>query len=274
MSSPMNTIRERLVELGIEPKRSLGQNFLIEKTVIQRIIAAVQAAPKAAILEIGPGLGALTEDLRNLGQPLTLLELDEVFCKYWRDRGLEVVEGDALALSWEGFSNKGEICLVSNLPYQISSSLVVDRAIGPVNVRTMILMFQKEVAARIMAPFKTKDYGLLSVIAQVYFHIDKVSDASPQCFFPVPNVASRVLRFSRKDPAPQVEGRLFLSFVKRAFAQRRKKMVNNLKDVAEVPAAMERLGLSSNTRAEEVSPAQFVRLFQEVFTEHQDHRRK
>lgn len=270
----MEVLRQRLGELGLEPKRSLGQNFLIEDAVIQRILAAVQAFNPDAILEVGPGMGALTDDLQRLQKPLVLIELDAEMTRYWKSRELNVLEGDALQIDWQQFSDLKNMCLVSNLPYQISSSLVIDRALGPQNIESMVLMFQKEVAARIMARPKSEDYGLLSVIAQTFFKIAKVSDAAPQCFFPVPNVASRVLQFERKHPVAVTEGKAFLRFVKMAFSQRRKKMVNNLRGLADVHPQMERLNISSNARAEELSPDQFVSLFHEVSLEHQNHRGK
>jgi len=268
----MEVLRQRLMELNLEPKRSLGQNFLIEDAVIQRIVNAVQALNPDSIIEVGPGLGALTDDLKNLQKPMVLIELDSVFTLFWQKQNFQVLESDALKLDWRQFSHQNNLCLVSNLPYQISSSLVIDRALGPENIQSMVLMFQKEVAMRIMARPKTEDYGLLSVLSQTFFSVKKISDAAPQCFYPVPNVASRVLQFERRHPALVTEGKAYLRFVKMAFSQRRKKMVNNLKGLADVRAPMERLNMSTNVRAEELSPEQFVRLFHEVKLEHQNHR--
>lgn len=140
-------ILQRLRELGAEPKRSLGQNFLVAEHVIEKILNAVKLTPSSALIEVGPGLGALTEGLAELGRPMKVVELDSRFAAVWRSRGLEVIEEDALALEWKTLNLASDTLLVSNLPYQISSSLVIERSIDPAGVAKMILMFQKEVAS-------------------------------------------------------------------------------------------------------------------------------
>ena len=140
----------RMQSLGIEPKRSLGQNFLISERVVAKIIETVERLGKArpALIEVGPGLGSLTESLLTLEKPLTLLELDKSLARFWRERGGDVMEGDALKLDWRTLNLPQGTLFVSNLPYQISSSLVVERSVEPAGIEVMILMFQKEVAQR------------------------------------------------------------------------------------------------------------------------------
>ncbi len=263
--SAYSRLQQRLQELGITPKKGLGQNFLVEDSVIERIVQSVQSSRSPSVIEIGPGCGALTEGLLNLGKPLTLIELDRVLAAYWQAQGLRVIEQDALKVNWRSAEwASGPYCLVSNLPYQISSSLVVDLALGPEAIFDMILMFQKEVAERILARPRTEAYGLLSVMAQLFFKIQRVVDASPQCFFPKPNIASRVLSFERvPSPLPGRE-RQFLNFVKQAFAQRRKLMVNNLatyRPASEWAQILTEQGHSPKVRAEELSPTMFLDVF-------------
>lgn len=281
-------IFERLRELGAEPKRSLGQNFLVSDTVVSRILAAVRSEPFSEMVEVGPGLGAITEDLLTIGQPLTLLELDQKFAAYWRSRSesspvpLKVKEGDALQMNWFELGLPPNTLFVSNLPYQISSSIVIERSLHPANVTRMILMFQKEVAQRLAAKAKTKEYGLLTVIAQSFWELRTVCDAGPKDFFPPPNVASRVMGFKRRQTewitgeagGPSAEG--FLKFCKAAFSHRRKLMSRNLqqeffagkKDILprleEIFASQ---GLKPTARAEELDPPAFVRLYLAVRTE-------
>jgi 16S rRNA (adenine1518-N6/adenine1519-N6)-dimethyltransferase len=228
LSSKRAEIIEKLKAMGAEPKRSLGQNFLVSSHVIDKIVTAVQAGDPVALVEVGPGLGALTEGLSQLNKPLLLLELDRRFAGHWRSRGFKVIEGDALALDWGTLGLVPGTTLVSNLPYQISSSLVIERSIAPYGVSRMILMFQKEVAQRLMARARTKDYGLLSVIAQTFWDIRLLLEAGPSDFYPPPNVASRVLVFSEARPEGMKDPGEFLRFCKAAFAQRRKLMVKNL----------------------------------------------
>jgi 16S rRNA (adenine1518-N6/adenine1519-N6)-dimethyltransferase len=287
MSRPTTSRRERLLEKirlgGTGPKRALGQNFLISDHVIDRILENAletgstsfwAAAGKAtAILEIGPGLGALTEGLiagtGKLGIPFSVIELDRDFASSWRGQGLKVVEADALQVDWPSLELPPGTRLISNLPYQISSSLVIDRSVDAQGVTSMVLMFQKEVAKRIMAKPKTEDFGLLSVIAQLGWEIEIVCEAGPQDFFPPPRVASRVLRFRRKAEAPDVqEFNGALAFAKRAYAHRRKLLAGNLAGGTAtretIEAVIESMGFTKTARAEELSPIQILELFRRL----------
>lgn len=267
-SSPMD-IKDRLREMGLEPKKAFGQNFLISEFVINKIVAAVKSYPFKDLVEVGPGLGALTEPL--LASELTprLIELDRDLVKYWRERGLTVVDNDALKVNWDELNLLEPALLVSNLPYQISTHIVVDRCLGPQSIQYMVLMFQKEVAQRLMAAPRTKDYGVLSVMAQLHFQMKKVSDAAPKDFFPAPKVASRVLSFERL-PVTGL-GLPFLKFVKAAFAFRRKFLLKNLKGVLDkskqerLHSVMEELGHSVQARAEELAPSDFEKLFKKIY---------
>ena len=272
----------RLEEIGAEgPKRSLGQNFLISEFIIDSIIKAVQRNPTQEVIEIGPGLGSLTDQLLQLKLPLTLLELDQKFVAYWRTRlaepllssaAVRVLEGDALQMDWQKLFQKETALLVSNLPYQISSSLLIDRSLEPGRLSAMILMFQKEVAQRISASERSKEYGLLTVIAQNFWNIDLLCECSPRDYYPAPNVASRVLVFKiKKDQViPLALRGEFLKFIKAGFAHRRKRLFNNLKgqyfSSRNQPEELLQQGfahlqLGASARAEELSPSVFRDLF-------------
>lgn len=261
--SVKDRILERMQTMGITPKRALGQNFLLNQRVIQKIIEATLEAPAAQILEVGPGLGALTEGLIERGCKLTLIELDSALADYWRARDQEVVEGDALKLDWNQIVGSDAV-LVSNLPYQIASGLVIERALGPPSIKRMVLMFQREVAERIQARPRTEDYGLLSVISQFQFKIQKLADLRPEDFHPRPRVASRVLVFDRRQDRQLTPG--FLRFVKSAFQFRRKFLVKNLKSsirpaqISRLSEGLTALGKSEKARAEELSVEDFSNL--------------
>lgn len=269
-SSRRDELLSKLKAMGVEPKRSLGQNFLVAEHVIDKIVTAAKLTPSSAILEIGPGLGALTEGLMALGRPFRVIELDSRFAQAWRERGLEVVEADALALDWSTLALPADTLLVSNLPYQISSSLVIERSIDPAGIGKMILMFQKEVAQRLVARPATKEYGLLTVIAQSFWNVRLLLEAGPGDFYPPPNVASRVLLFSREAPQDMVAPERFLAFAKAGFAHRRKLLARNLVDgwlrgekgkLKDIEAALAEIGKGPMARAEELDPAQFQRLY-------------
>ena len=168
------------------------------------------------MVEIGPGLGALTDILIQSDFKYQAIELDKSLFDYWKEQGLDIINEDALRINWSTIQAE---TLVSNLPYQISSSIVIDRSVEPCNIQSMVLMFQKEVAQRIRAQAKTDAYGLLSVIAQEFWNIETVCDAGPKDFSPPPKVASRVLKFSLKPN--DIENRShYLRFVKMCFQQR------------------------------------------------------
>lgn len=251
------TLMARLQEVQGAPKKSLGQNFLINQHIIDKIIFEVKRTQFEQLIEVGPGLGALTDQLKLLPQDLTLIEMDSNFANYWRAQSLNLHEADALKLNWSELVNL-ETCFVSNLPYQISARIVIDRSMGPSQITSMFLMFQKEVAERLTAKPKSKDYGFLSVIAQLAWHIEKLVDVSPQDFYPPPKVSSRVMSFHRCG----ITDKDFVQFVKLAFENRRKFMLKNFsQDKQKLILELADMGYTEKVRAEELSPEDFLRLF-------------
>lgn len=265
-------IFERLRELGAEPKRSLGQNFLISERAVTKIIEAAQRSKPANMIEIGPGLGSLTESLIKIDCAFQVIELDRTFAEYWISRGVKVTEADALKIEWKDLNLAAGTLLVSNLPYQISSSLVIERSVDPANVGQMILMFQKEVAQRLLAKSRTEEYGLLTVIAQTFWKMSNLIEVAPREFYPAPNVASRVVTFEWLNRELPVGGSAgdYLKLVKAAFSHRRKLMLKNLVsswgglsgDVW--GKVFEATGIGAQSRAEELDPPTFLRLYGEA----------
>lgn len=258
----LSELKTRLLEMGVTPKKSLGQNFLVNLSTCERIVAATLRLNPSGLVEIGPGLGALTHLLISKKLPLRLIELDAKFCDYWRAQGCEVFEADALKLDWNTLSLENGSVLVSNLPYQISASLVIDRSVEPCGLDAMVLMFQKEVAERCRAKCRTEEYGLLSVIAQTFWRVDLVLDCGPKDFYPPPSVGSRVLSFIR-NKEQVTEPEKFLRLVKSAFAQRRKLLAKNLEanySREKILQAFAELAYSPQARAEELSPSDFQKL--------------
>jgi 16S rRNA (adenine1518-N6/adenine1519-N6)-dimethyltransferase len=265
-------IKQKLEQMGAQPKKALGQNFLINDLVIEKIVNKVASQNANYLIEIGPGLGALTESLIGLNKSMYLLELDSIFFSYWQQRAeelravdknsIQVIDGDALR--WEGWNQLTETenaMLVSNLPYQISSSLVIDRSVEAPFLGSMVLMFQKEVAQRITARSKTENYGLLSVISQAFWQVENVAEAGPRDFFPPPQIASRVLFFKRK-PSTVKNPSGFLKWVKVGFLHRRKLLKSNLGALCKNPEELLlKLSLNPQSRAEELTIAQWIDLW-------------
>ena len=257
-------LEKRQSELQIDAKKSLGQNFLISDSVIDKIISAAIEFKSDKVLEIGPGCGALTDLLLDHYKNLKLIELDRNLFAYWKQQGCDIINADALQIDWTPYS---DYLLVSNLPYQISSSLVIDRSLDQQPLKGMILMFQKEVAQRIRATHQTEHYGMLSIIAQEFWVIKTVCDAGPRDFKPAPKVASRVLSFTPKQSNIK-EPKDYLKFVKIAFQQRRRILKTNLQpldnkyfDISQISTWLKENSKTEKVRAEELSVKEINSLY-------------
>lgn len=252
--------------LGTTAKKSLGQNFLVSDHVISKILAAAETFQASRVLEIGPGLGALTDGLLLFKNNFEVIELDQAFADYWREQGLKVHECDALNWNWQAFADSGApTLLVSNLPYQISSTLVIDRCLDAKPLLGMVLMFQKEVAQRIRARRGDDLYGFLSVIIQSFWKTEMLLEASSHDFSPPPKVASRVLVF--RDYKSQVDDpEKYLKFLKGCFSHPRKLMVSNLAQAGLGSKEfwknqLTQMGLGDKVRAEELGVGEFLELY-------------
>ena len=263
MMTALERLKKRMSELNHNANKALGQNFLVSDHVITKIVGATEAAlaklEKKSLIEIGPGLGAITDLLTKLNCQYQAIELDYSLFSYWQNTGIKITHGDALRLDWSGF---GSDILVSNLPYQISSSIVIEKSLEPFQLKCMILMFQKEVAQRIRALPQTEHYGMLSVIAQEFWKMETVCDAGPRDFSPPPKIASRVLQFIRQE-SDIPDRKKYLSFVKLCFHQRRRILRSNLPAKYSLAVTQWLIDnkLSEKARAEELSPIQLKNLY-------------
>lgn len=263
------TAKERLDSFfnadPIYAKKSLGQNFLISDFAINLMIQKLKQLNSPNIIEIGPGPGALTDLIIPLNKNYTAIELDRVFADYWKTKEVNIINQDALQYNWTAFQNKSQTTLISNLPYQISSSIVIDRSTDEELFSYMILMFQKEVAQKIRAKNKTSEFSLLSLVAQTFWDIETVCDLGPRDFIPAPKIASRVLFFKPKNHSIKNK-KNYLTFCKVAFKQKRKMLKSNLMQYTKLKeldllAVMSELNLSGTARAEELSSDDFVKLY-------------
>lgn len=219
-----------LESLGSKPLKSLGQNFLIDDQVVKKICEYSKINHSNEFIEIGPGLGSLTNYLNNEKNiKPKLIELDRSFANYWSEKkDYEVFNMDALKFDWKSLQKP--TTLISNLPYQISSRLLVELFVVENSVEEMIFMFQKEVGFRLNAtPEDKKNYGLISVLAQLKWSMETVCDVSRASFFPRPEIESRVLYFSVKDKKVDTP-KDFVNHLKKLFSARRKKIKSSIKE--------------------------------------------
>ena len=252
-------------------KKHLGQNFLHEKGVIEKIVQAIDPRPGDVIVEIGPGQGALTFPLLKKHGELTAIEFDRdlhapLQAAAHEHGTLHLIEGDVLgvdftALAAQRGDGRGQLRLVGNLPYNLSSPILFHALDHAAAIRDMHFMLQKEVVERMAAGPGSKVYGRLSVMLQAYCAVTPLFVVPPGAFRPAPKVDSAVVRLVPK-PAERIEVRdraMFANVVRAAFGQRRKTLRNALNGVADA-AAIEAAGLRADARAEQVEVAGFVRL--------------
>lgn len=248
-------------------RKRFGQNFLIDRQVIAEIVNAVAPRRDANVVEIGPGLGALTEPLLRRVDHLHVVEIDRDIVARLKQRfpagQLTIHEGDALRFDFGSLLRYPGDCLhvVGNLPYNISTPLLFHLANFAERVVDMHFMLQKEVVERMVAIPGTTDYGRLSVMLQYRFVIDWLIDVPPESFDPAPKVDSAVVRLIPRPPA-ELDARdeaKFSALVAAAFSQRRKMLRNTLRDFF-AEAELAGLGIAPTARAEALSVADYVRL--------------
>jgi 16S rRNA (adenine1518-N6/adenine1519-N6)-dimethyltransferase len=254
-------------------KRSLGQNFLIDRNLQRKIVDSLEAGPDDEVLEIGPGPGALTRHLAPAVGRLVLVELDDELAAALRaefagNPDVSVVNADVLDVPLEQISrDPGALRVIGNIPYNITTPILFSLLERHPRPRRIVLMVQREVADRIAAPPGSKTYGALSVGVQAVASIQRVVNVSRNAFRPVPDVESAVIRIDPLDPpplTPEVE-RSLRTLTRAAFGQRRKQFQRILRDAyhltpEQVAGIEARTGFDLRQRPETFAPAQFVEL--------------
>ena len=244
------------------PRKRFGQNFLVDAQVVSDIVMAISPARGDRVVEIGPGLGALTEPLLQRLDHLHVVEIDRDIVARLRKRyppdRVTIHEGDALAFDFASLGN--DLRIVGNLPYNISTPLLFHLAACASQVRDMHFMLQKEVVERMVAEPGDSEFGRLSVMLQYRFWLEWLIDVPPTSFDPPPKVDSAVVRMI---PRPlteltAVDEGVLSKLVAAAFAQRRKMLRNNLKGIID-DAAFAELGIDPTRRAEDIAVADYVR---------------
>ena len=266
----LSDMRAVLGERNIQLTRSLGQNFLHDQNQLQRIAGAAELSPADSVLEIGPGLGPLTELLLDRAGPVLAIEKDarlvEVLrARFASRRNLELQHSDALEVVRDRTRDWSAWKLVANLPYSVASPILVELAQNPRRPERMVVTLQLEVAKRLMARVADDDYGVLTLLLHLRYAAREWFKIPRGCFFPEPDVDSAcVVLVRREQPLlPEERHGGFERVVKVAFSQRRKQMAKLLKAVwpAEmVHAALTTLSLPADIRGEKLSLEQFVAL--------------
>ena len=258
-----------LRSFGLHASRRLGQNFLISPAVVRGVVDAAEIASGDHVLEIGPGIGTLTQGLLEAGAEVTAVELDKKLPAVLAEtlRGYEhltVVQGDILKTDIGALMGGEPFKVAANLPYYITTPILLALLEQKLPITRIVTMVQKEVAERMTAPPGGKDYGALSVAVQYHTEPEIVLDVPPNCFLPAPEVDSAVIVCTvRKTPAVSVKDEtLFFRVVKAAFGQRRKTIANALKTIGvsreRIDGALSAAGVATERRGETMSLAEFA----------------
>ena len=277
LGNPQNTIAV-LQKYNFSFQKKFGQNFLIDTHVLDKIIRAAEITKDDYVLEIGPGIGTMTQYLANAARKVTAVEIDKSLIPILADTlqeydNVSVINEDVLKVDIAKLAqeeNGGRpIKVVANLPYYITTPIIMGLFESHVPVKSITVMVQKEVADRMQVGPGTKDYGALSLAVQYYARPYIVANVPPNCFMPRPKVGSAVIRLERyEEPPIQVEDEhLMFRIIRASFNQRRKTLVNGLVNSPEISfgkeeiiSAIEKLGKGSSVRGEALTLEEFAAL--------------
>lgn len=261
----LSAIRSTLAEIGMQPTKSLGQNFLHDQNLAEWIVEQLDLQPDEAWVELGPGLGALTEFLLARSANGLVIEKDGRLANYLRGRfpDLEVVHGDASEFDVRDLFARGRVKVVGNLPYYVSSQILLGFTSEPSPVCRLIFTLQRELAERLSAGPRTKEYGGLTLLVGRRWSVQYLRTLPGSVFTPAPKVDSGIVMLAPREPGefPPCDGVRFTSLVKAGFSQRRKQLRKMLASYAlDWPALCSLLGVAETCRAEELSLAQWITL--------------
>jgi 16S rRNA (adenine1518-N6/adenine1519-N6)-dimethyltransferase len=285
IATPIRT-RAILERYGFSFKKSLGQNFLIDTNILQRIVDFAEIGENTGTIEIGPGIGALTEQLARSSKKVVAFEIDQRLLPILSDtlspyENVKIIHKDVLEADVQGvidqeFAGMDDLMVVANLPYYVTTPIIMKLLEEQLPIRGIVVMLQKEVANRISASPGTKEYGSLSIAIQYYTHAETVMIVPKTVFVPQPNVDSAVIRLTRREkPAVIVKDENFFFQVTRSsFAQRRKTILNNLtsqlpdgkQKKEEILSALAAADIEPTRRGETLSLEEFGRLSDELYS--------
>lgn len=284
IATPLRT-RAILEKYGFSFKKSLGQNFLIDTNILRNIVSYAELTEESGAIEIGPGIGALTEQLGKVAKKVVAFEIDQRLLPILADTlspypNIKIIHGDFLKMDVkkvieEEFQGINDLMVVANLPYYVTTPIIMKILEEHLPIRGIVVMLQKEVAERIAAKPGTKDYGSLSIAVQYYSVAETVMTVPRTVFMPQPNVDSAVIRLTkRKEPLVQVmDEDFFFQVVKASFSQRRKTIVNNLmgqlpngkEKKEEILSCLDKVGVQGTRRGETLSIEEFAQLSNALF---------
>ncbi len=272
-----NTVKRLLASHGFTFSKALGQNFLIDPLVCPRMAAELEADRNTGIIEIGPGIGTLTKELCKIAGKVVSIELDKRLFPVLRETlsdtdNFELVEGDVLKLDLnrladEKFSDMQTVKVCANLPYYITSPVIMKLLESRLGAQRIVVMVQKEAALRFCAETGTRNAGAVTAAVSYYAETEMLFEVGKECFMPVPKVDSAVIKLTprKKPPVAVTDEKRFFEIIRAAFSQRRKTALNCLSGSLNIPKqcvadALRQIGAQENARAESFTLEAFAKL--------------
>lgn len=256
----------------LNAKKSLGQNFLKDENILNKIADSI-VTQNDLIIEIGPGMGALTKKLINKDSYVLAYEIDERTKEY-----LLPLENDKTKIIYKDFLktdikedikniNYNNIYIIANIPYYITTPIIEHIIAQNIGVKAMTLLVQKEVAERFCAHPKSKDYGAITVYLNYFFNIEKLFNVKNTCFSPIPNVDSAVVKFIKKEQNYLLDNKKFFNLITECFSQKRKTLKNNLKkyDWNKIKDVLDKHNILETCRAEELEIDIFIEIYKVLY---------
>jgi len=252
----------------MKAKKSLGQNFLIDKNIISKIVNSINASKDDLIIEIGPGMGALTREIKNKNTNLICYEIDtdmkEYLCNLEDEKTKVIYKDILLSNILEDIKEikYNNLYVVGNLPYYITTPIIKFLINLKLDIKEMIFMVQEEVADRFSSLPGSKEYGSITLYLNYYYNVEKLFSVSKYSFNPVPKVESAIIKLSKRFDKPIIEEEKYFKIINDSFHMKRKTLKNNLReyDFEKIEEILNKYGLSNQVRAEELSEEVFVEI--------------
>lgn len=271
IATPSNT-KEILETYDLYAKKNYGQNFLVESQIVEKIARNAVPNDDTVVIEVGPGIGALTQFLAKYAKKVVAFEIDERLIPVLADTlqeedNVEVIQEDFLNVDLKEFVGKyGEVVVAANLPYYITTPILFKIFESNADIKQITVMMQKEVADRFGAEVNTKDYNALSIITQYNYEVKTIMKISKHVFNPKPNVDSAVVQFTYRPSNLVEDEQAYFQMVKACFKQRRKTILNNygeyLKDKEKAKQNLDKAEIAYAARAESLPQEAFIRLYE------------
>lgn len=264
MISNINYVKDILNKNNISPKKKYGQNFLIDENIVKKI-SNVSSDPNLLTIEIGPGLGALSEYLIKDSKDYIAYEIDKDMYKILKEEFKEanIINKDFLDVDLNEYKEK--VNITSNLPYYVTTAILEKIIKSNLDINKITIMIQKEVEARLISDINTDDYSPLNIFLKLFYDYKHEMNVSRNCFYPQPNVDSVVISFKKNNL--KIDNKEFFEFLELCFKNRRKTLNNNLKDKYNVNELIKKMNFKENIRAQEIKKEEYLKMYEVINNE-------